>query len=208
VSWIFSFLLLCYALVRVVLRVRGQLRWLAIRKTLPTPPPMVEAPEHLSPGLSGLFVTSRTLRAELCHSRRTLTAVAVQDPDAPLGQVRDTRYRRAVIESWTLINTWLRSVNKLGELDAAELADAHISAAAIEQLRDAMHDSWRAASQARALEPFPIAQLVANQRALEQLELELVAIERGLARVNEHPYRRSNRRNSRPGSPQSIAAPG
>lgn len=188
-SWIFSVLLLCYALVRVVLRVRGQIRWLSIRHTLPSPPPMVAAPDHLSPALSSLFVASRDLRAELCHARRALTAVAVKDPDAPLGQVRDASYRRTVMQSWSQVNAWLRSVAELGEVDTALLTDNHVGPAAIAGLRDSMREAWRMAAQARALEPFPIAQLVEIQQTLERLDLELLALERGLGRANEHPYR-------------------
>ena len=75
-SWIFSFLLLCYASVRLVLWARGQWRWLSLRHELPVPPEAIEPPEHLSSGLALLFVRCRRLRIELTQARRMLATVA------------------------------------------------------------------------------------------------------------------------------------
>jgi hypothetical protein len=189
VSWIFSFLLACYLLVRVVLRVRGQLRWLAIRDTLPVPPPPVEAPSHLPPALGELFVDSRELRVALVEARRTLTAVEITDPDAPLGRVRDARYRRALMQSWTKINTWLRAARELDEHAAARLADMHLGTEAIERLRDSLARPWREVSRARALDLFELEDLLAVRHTLERIEAELDMIERGLERLGDDPYR-------------------
>lgn len=188
-SWIFSFLLLCYALVRIVLRVRGQIRWLAIRDTLPVPPSMVAAPEHLSPPLAALFVDSLALRADLVRARVTLTAVSIKDPDAPLGSVRDARYRRTLMESFSRLNKWLRAVERLDVANAGALADIHIDADAIARLRDSLVGKWRQVSRSRALDPFALDDLLVVQQTFEQIELELAAIERGLAQVGDHPYR-------------------
>lgn len=198
-SWIFSFLLACYVLVRIILRVRGQLRWLNIRETLPTPPPIVDAPEHLASrsvngrGLAKLFVDSRALRISLVDARRMLMTVAVTDPDAPLGRVRDARYRRAVMQSFSQINRWLRGIRELDDMSAASLADLHLGAGPIEQLRDGLQGRWRAAVRARALDPFPIEDLLAVQRTLEAIDDELVALERGLERIGDDPYRDRDR---------------
>jgi hypothetical protein len=207
VSWLFSFLLLCYVLVRIVLRVRGQIRWLAIRKTLPEPPPMVAAPEHLSPALAELFVDSLALRADLVRARRVLAAVAVKDPDAPLGHVRDAHYRRTLMDSWSRINAWLRAVDRLDAVTVGALRDLHLESDAIASLRDALHDKWYAVSRSRALDPFALDDLLAVAQTFERLELELATIEQGLAQHGEHPYRLS-RRSSLLGNPQSSAAPG
>lgn len=188
-SWFFSFLLLCYVLVRVVLRVRGQIRWLAIRKTLPVPPPMVAAPEHLSAPLAELFVDTLALRAELVRARGELTAVAIKDPDAPLGRVRDGRYRRTLLTSWSRLNAWLRAADRLDVASLALLRDEHLDAVTIAQLRDSLHDKWYAASRARALDPFALDDLVAVQQIFERVEIELEAIEQGLAQLAENPYR-------------------
>ena len=188
-SWFFSFLLLCYVLVRIVLRVRGQIRWLAIRRTLPVPPPMVAAPEHLSAPLAELFVGTLALRSDLVRARRELAAVAVKDPDAPLGRVRDGRYRRTVMDSWSRLNAWLRTVNRLDVASSAQLRDMHLDARTIAQLRDSLHDKWSEASRARALDPFALEDLVAVQQTFERVEVELEAIEQGLAQIAEHPYR-------------------
>lgn len=188
-SWLFSFLLLGYVLVRIVLRVRGQLRWLAIRDTLPVPPPMVDAPEHLSPPLAELFVDSRSLRAELVHARRLLAAVAVKDPDAPLGRVRDASYRRALMVGWSQINAWLRTVERLDSASAGELADRHITTETIARLRDSLHAQWLAVSRARALDPFELADLVQVRQTFERIEQELEGIERTLAQLGDSPYR-------------------
>jgi hypothetical protein len=190
VSWIFSFLLACYVLVRIVLRVRGQLRWLGIRHTLPVPPPNVTlAPEHLDRALAGLYVDTRGLRIALIQARRTLMSVAVTDPDAPLGRVRDAQYRRTLMQSYSEINAWLRGIRELDQHAAASLADMHLGSRPVEQLRDGLRDRWHAVARARALEPFALEDLLAVQRTLESLDDELVAIERGLERLADHPYR-------------------
>jgi hypothetical protein len=207
VSWLFSFLLLCYVLVRIVLRVRGQFRWLAIRKTLPEPPPMVAAPEHLSPPLAELFRDSLALRADLVRARRVLAAVAVKDPDAPLGKVRDARYRRTLMMNWSRINGWLRAVGQLDATSMGALRDMHVDADVITQLRDSLYDKWFEVSRARALDPFALADVLAVQATFERVELELASIERSLAQIGD-PYRGRNRRSSLPGQPHSSAAPG
>lgn len=188
-SWIFSFLLGCYVLVRLVLRVRGQLRWLALRETLPVPPEVAAAPRHLSPGLGELFVSSRELRVALVEARRTLVSVEVTDPDAPLGRVRDARYRRALMENWSRINHWLRAVRELEEGDAARLGDLHLGPKKIEQLRDSLRGKWQVAAQARALDPFELADLHDVANAFERVGEELALIENGLERVGDDPYR-------------------
>lgn len=189
VSWLFSFLLLCYVLVRIVLRVRGQIRWLAIRDTLPIPPPIVAAPEHLSVPLAELFTGTLSLRADLVVARRELTAVATKDPDAPLGQVRDARYRRTVLDSWTRINAWLRTFGRLDAVSVGQLRDMNLDSNAIAQLRNSLHDKWYEAVRARALDPFAIDHLRAAQRIFERIETELEAIELGLLQLAKHPYR-------------------
>jgi hypothetical protein len=189
VSWLFSFLLLCYVLVRIVLRVRGQIRWLSIRKTLPVPPPIVAAPEHLSAPLAELFVRTLALRAELVCARRELSAVAVKDPDAPLGRVRDARYRRTLLTSWSRLNAWLRALDRLDAASMGQLRDVHLDGDTIAQLRDSLHDKWYEASRARALDPFALEHLLAVQQTFERVELELESIEQGLAQLAQHPYR-------------------
>ena len=188
-SWIFSFLLGCYVLVRVVLRVRGQLRWLALRSTLPSPPKLVSAPKHLSPGLGELFVSSRELRIALIEARRTLAAVQVTDPDAALGRVRDARYRRALMENWSSLNRWLRAFRGLEDSDATRIEDLHLGPETIEQLRDSLRDKWQAVSQARALDPFELTDLRAVSETFERLGDELAQIEHGLSHVGDDPYR-------------------
>jgi hypothetical protein len=190
VSWIFSFLLACYVLVRIVLRVRGQLRWLSVRESLPNPPPPVAAaPEHLGLGLAGFYVETRALRIALVEARRMLMTVAVTDPDAPLGRVRDARYRRALMQSFSDINRWLRGIRELDDHATMGLSDLHLGGGSVEQLRDALRGRWRAVSRARPLDLFPLEDVLAVQRMLELLDDELAAIERGLERLGDDPYR-------------------
>jgi hypothetical protein len=189
VSWIFSFLLVCYAGIRLVLWTRGQWRWLSLRHTLPAPPMEVGPPEHLSSGLALMFGRCRRLRIDLTEARRMLATVAATDPDVPLGQVRDARYRRALIESRTLLRDWLRESEGLDEHDARAFADLGLSTGNLRELHDGLHDYWRAIARARALETVPLEDLRTVQAVLERAELELVAIEAGLARVSDDPYR-------------------
>jgi hypothetical protein len=189
VSWIFSFLLLCYASVRLVLWARGQWRWLSLRHGLPVPPPAIEPPEHLSSGLALLFVRSRRLRIELTQARRMLATVAATDPDIPLGRVRDARYRRALMESWTHLRAWQRESEMLSGSDLEALADLGLTTGTIAELIASLRDRWNAAARSRALDTFPIEDLHAVQAALERAELELIAIESALARTPDDPYR-------------------
>ncbi len=188
-SWIFSFLLACYASIRLVLWMRGQWRWLGLRHTLPVAPEEIDAPERLSPGLALHFARCRRLRIDLTHARRMLATVAATDPDVPLGQVRDARYRRALMQSWTQLRAWLRESETLDEVDALALADMGLSTRNIAELITGMSERWRAVSRARALDTFPLADLVAIQTLLDRAERELVAIECGLTRVADDPYR-------------------
>lgn len=188
-SWIFSFLLACYVLTRIVLRVSGQLRWLEVRGTLPVPPPPIEVPSHLPVALGRLFADSHELRVALVHARRTLAHVRVTDPDAALGRVRDPRYRRALMESWTAINQWLRGIHELDDCDAGRLVDMHLGPETIEQLRDSLRDKWRPVSRSRALDLFELEDLLAVEHTLERIDDALAAIERGLDRIGDQPYR-------------------
>ena len=197
-SWIFSFLLVGYVFVRLVLRLRGQLRWMALRDTLPKPPAMVDAPKHLSPELGQLYVSSRELRVALVEARRTLASVKVTDPDAALGRVRDARYRRALMENWSLINRWLRACRELPEVDAARLGDLHLGPESIEGLRDSLESRWRVVAHARALDPFELDDVRAVERAFERVGEELALLEQGLARLGDDPYR--DRFHAQPGS--------
>ena len=196
-SWIFSFLLGCYVLVRLALRLRGKLRWLAIRDTLPRPPSPVAPPRDLSEGLTQLFEGSRQLRIALTLARRTLMTVRVTDPDAALGRVRDARYRRAVMESWTLINRWLRGLRELPPADLGTLQDLHLGPAKVEQLRDSLRACWGAVARARALDLFELEDLQHVLETLEQIDVAVQEIERGLEHAGDDPYR--DRLLARPG---------
>lgn len=188
-SWIFSFLLVCYASVRLVLWMRGQWRWLSLRKRLPDLPREVAPPEHLSANLARLFAKSRWLRIELTHARHLLAMVAATDPDVPLGQVRDTRYRRALMQSWTHLRAWLRETEALDELDRTTLDELGLGTRNLAELTEGLRPRWRAVARARALDPFPLGDLELVQATLERAELELVALERGLSLTPDDPYR-------------------
>lgn len=188
-SWIFSFLLVCYASVRLVLWARGQWRWLGLRKGLPTPPAEVDPPEHLSIGLARLFASCRRLRIALTHTRRTLALVATTDPDVALGQVRDARYRRALMESWTHLRAWLREAEALDTRDLAALDEVGLGTRNLAALTEGLRTRWRAASRSRALDTFPLDDLAMVRATLERAELELVELETGLARQADDPYR-------------------
>jgi hypothetical protein len=190
VSWIFSFLLAGYLLVRIMLRARGQLRAFGLRDTLPVPPPLLDsAPGQLPPALAGLFLDARALRVAMTEARRTLMLVELTDPDAALGRVRDARYRRALMESWTKINRWLERVHQLDARASAMLADRHLGPEPIELLRESLRDKWRAVARSRALDLFELDDVHMVARAFEQIDLQLAALEQGLTQLGDDPYR-------------------
>ena len=188
-SWIFSFLLACYAAVRLVLWLRGQLRWMAVRRTLPAPPPAADPPGHLSPGLAAFFTRTRALRIDLAHARCELAAVEVTDPDAPLGRVRSSRYRRALMESWRWVSAWLRSVDDLDRGERALLDERLIDPERVQTKLESLREPWRAVSRARPLDPFELAELRRVVQVLERIDLELMEIEVALMPSGEDPYR-------------------
>jgi hypothetical protein len=64
-----------------------------------------------------------------------------------------------------------------------------LDAEAIVRLRDSLRDKWRQVSRARALDPFALDDLFLVQQNFERIEIELAMVERGLARLGDHPYR-------------------
>jgi hypothetical protein len=97
------------------------------------------------------------------------------------------------MQSFSHINRWIRGIRELDEHAATNLADLHLGSGQVEQLRDALRDPWRAVSRARALDTFALDDLRGVQRTLELLDDQLAAIERGLDRLGDDPYRDRDR---------------
>ncbi len=194
-SWIFSILLVGYGLVRLILWSRGQLRWWAVRQDLPSPPPELPTPRHLSAGLGQLFVSCHHLRVELAHALRRISVALLKDPDAALGQIRDRSYRRALMESFSHLNAWLRFVEALPEAERLALADLGTSGlgdqhlARISSRVSSLRPHWKAVAAARALDPFELAQVEDARRTLAQIDEDIQALERDLSSVAADPYR-------------------
>jgi hypothetical protein len=214
VSWIFSFLLVCYALVRISLRVRGQLRWRSIRDTLPPTPEPVEAPSHLGSRLGALYCESRELRITLVEARKVLIAVEATDPDAPLGKVRDARYRRSLMQAWTAIRTWVADNEQrpLAGADARQLEDFERDLQRVRDELEGLRGTWRSVSRSRALDPFPLDQMQAVADTFARLDHLLASLEARLDGLGADPYRDRFQTLAlakiRSGSPHSSPAPG
>lgn len=188
-SWIVALLLAIYGVVRVILRVRGELRYRAASLMTDAPRPELTAPAELGAPFAALFDATKSLSGTLHHATQVLERVLMTDPDAPLGEIRDERYRRQVLESWNALSRWRRGYDSLEESHIAYLEqhgeDGRPLVSVMEHLRDPVHRARRS----RPLEAFPIEEV---RSVFERLRFTLQHSDRlceGLITAAHDPYR-------------------
>ena len=189
VSWIFVTCLLGYLSLRVALWLRGQVRVRLLRDRLPAWPRAMTRPKDLSPGLGVLLERNFAGRVALVESMRTIATLLITDPDAPLGFIRDTRYRMAVARAWTAACGWLRELDALVEDDRVRLELVGYSGRVFHDLHACLLRTVRTTVRARALEPFAVDEVAATQTRLLAMVEELGRLELALGRGAEDPYR-------------------
>jgi hypothetical protein len=189
VSWIFVTCLLGYLSLRVALWLRGQVRVRLLRDCLPAWPRAGVRPRGVSPGLGVLLERSFAGRVALVESMRTIATVLITDPDAPLGFVRDFRYRMAVARAWTAACEWWRQFDGLIEDDRVRLEVVGYTGRGFAELQACLLRTVRTTVRARALEPFAVDEVAATQARLTAMVEELERLELALGRSAEDPYR-------------------
>ena len=189
VSWIVFACLFGYVSLRCALWVRGQVRLVLLRDSLPVGPQPSSRPRHLSAGLGLLLDRNFAGRVELMASTRTIATVLITDPDVPLGCVRDFRYRLAVARAWTAACAWVRTLEELADEDRVCLERAGYTGRGFLDHHAWLHRCVRTTVRARALEPFEVAEVEATCSRVAAMADELAEVERALARGSEDPYR-------------------
>jgi hypothetical protein len=154
-------------------------------------------PEHLSPTLTTYFTATDALRVHLADDLRQISIVMVTDPDAPIGQVRDGRFRWAVLDAWMRIREWRKAVEAPNDdaLDRVLLqeqyADHGLGSAPVDRCAERIRKVWWQAVRARQLDPFTMDDVRAVRGALSRLVSELEQQQDRLAHTDAHPYRGS-----------------
>jgi hypothetical protein len=189
VSWIVFLCLSAYWASRCALWVRGQVRFLRLRQGLPAWPVRPAAPRHLSDGLERLFSRGFDERVRLVESSRAIATVLITDPDAPLGWIRDFRYRLAVARAWSAACAWLRSLDDLAEDDRVRLERLGYSFVPFRERHAWLRERVGPTVRARALEPFAVGGVQTTHAVLGEMIGELESLERVLVHAAADPYR-------------------
>lgn len=188
-SWILFLCLAAYGSTRIVLGLRGQWRFMRLRRGLPAWPVRPVAPRCLGAGLAGLLGRNFDERVRLVESTRTIATVLIVDPDAPLGWIRDFRYRLAVAAAWSAASAWLASFEALGEDDRGRLERLGYSAAPFRERHAWLYGRVRTTVRARALEPFEVSAVEATRAMIDAMIEDLALLERALCGGVVDPYR-------------------
>ncbi len=165
---------------------------MALRRALgdlPSPPPPMPVPDHLTQALTGLFRVTDELACDAVADLRAVDEVLLADPDVPLGHVRDRRYVRAVIHTWNGARRWLREIEALPESDQQRLRDLGLDVGRTERLLEELRPSWRHAARSRPLEPIPTDEARLARDLIACVGDELRSVTMALAAGDAHPYR-------------------
>lgn len=195
VSWIFALFLTAYGLVRAVLWVRGQIRFQMIKDELPPVGVPRPVPEHLPPSLATYFAATDALRVHAANDLRQISICMVTDPDAPIGHVRDRRFRWAVLDAWMRFREWRRDVADAIDPAAGpvhlleQYADHGLGSGPVDRCAERIRSVWWQAVRARHLEPYMLEDVRVVRGALSRLVSELEQQQEQLARADAHPYR-------------------
>jgi hypothetical protein len=189
VSWIVFLFLIGYGSIRAALWLRGQLRYLVLRRGLPSAPEPLALPAHLSLGLRHLVEVSHDARVRLVACIRAIATVLIIDPDVPLGVVRDYRYRVAVISGWSASRSCLRHFEGLAEDDRLRLEAVGVGVDAFREAMSRLDPRIQEARRARPLEAFAVADVRSARSGFEELLHELEKLEGRLGVSPHDPYR-------------------
>lgn len=126
----------------------------------------------------------------LVDSVRAIATVLIVDPDAPLGVVRDFRFRTALADAWTAAREWIRLWDALDEAERRWLAELGYTPQIFRERCAALRSAVRRCVRAPALEPFPVSDVAATQALVLALVRDLEGFERALASAPRGgPYR-------------------
>lgn len=182
--------LIFYGTLRTALWTRGQIRYRRLRGELPRVAAPIEAPPHLDDGLGRLLACSYKGRVRLTDSVRSIATVLIVDPDAPLGVVRDFRFRTALADAWSAAREWLRLWEGLAEGERRRLEELGYTPKMFCERCAALRGAVRRCVRAPALEPFPVPDVEATQAVVLALVRDLEGFERTLAAApRTGPYR-------------------
>jgi hypothetical protein len=197
VSWIFALFLTAYGFVRAVLWMRGQIRYQMVKDDMPAVGVPRPVPEHLPPTLAAYFAATDALRVHVANDLRQISIVMVTDPDAPIGHIRDGRFRWAILDAWMRVREWRRTVESPTEhtlervLLLEQYADHGVGAAPVDRCVERIRSVWWQAVRARQLDPFEIDDVRMVRGCLARLVAELEAQQDRLSQADAHPYRGS-----------------
>ena len=113
VSIIFGIILLAYVAIRCASWLRGQVRLQLHRRLLPGAPVKLLPPGHLDGPLEQYFEACERLRFELACQLHIVSELLLSDPDITFGQIRDPRYRRALLEAQSSLHNWQATLAEL-----------------------------------------------------------------------------------------------
>ena len=188
-SWIVFVFLLTYGSLRLILWIRGQVRFALQKGELPGFPTPLPRPQHLSGRLGELMDCSYSERVHLIESLRSVLTVLITDPDVPLGCVRDFRYRLAVFHAWAAARRWMGLIDSLSAPDRARLRALGCRPEVFVHSSRALKEVARETSNARALEPFALEGVERTQTVLDTLIHQLALTEQYLGKNSADPYR-------------------
>jgi hypothetical protein len=189
VSWVVFMILSAYWVSRSALWLRGQVRFMKLKESLPVRPVRRTPPVHLSAALGGLLARNYDERVALVESTRTIAEVLITDPDVPLGCVRDFRYRMALARAWSAACGWLQAFESLAEEDRGMLERLGYTTATFRQRHAWLDQVVRRTVRAPALEPFGVDAVQASRQGVDAMIGELERLEQMLVSTAASPYR-------------------
>lgn len=151
-------------------------------------------PEHLTRPLADVFEATDELRQRLVEDIRTISILQIVDPDVPLGHIRDSRFRSAVLDAWMRLRRW-RTATQQHDESALELLWLHDDVTQAGRRLDAAAETirpvWWQAVRARPLDPFEMEDVLKLRDTLAHMVAELERVQDRMSELEAHPYRGS-----------------
>lgn len=182
--------LLFYGTMRSALWMRGQIRYRQLQGGFPRVSAPPEPPAHLDDSLGRLLACSYNGRVRLTDSVRSIATVLIVDPDAPLGVIRDFRFRTALVDAWSAAREWQGQWEGLDEAEQRRLEQLGYTPRSFCERCADLRGAVRRYVRAPALEPFPVSDVEAIRALVLALVRDLEGFERALAAAPvAGPYR-------------------